>query len=229
MAIVLLLVFYSASLPQSSQTIQVQFERQYSEKSLKETVKGNIYYQAPGRITVVVTYPVKQWMIFEGKQLIIYYPDDKQAFQINAQFPISLPFFEALIGVVKIDYGLTDIGYVLSNYKTRADTLFTYWSPSKKKTSKALGEFTLAYVSDKIVYAELKKRDGTTISKSFYKNHIRCGTTYFPLEIYTIRYTKKDSTFEKVVYTNPQFDKSFPPEVTNFKIPTNVKIEEINW
>ena len=228
MIIAFLLLSYSASFPQSSQTIQVQFERQYNEKGVKEIVKGNIYYRAPGGVTVVVNSPVKQWMIFAGKQLTIYYPDDKQAFQFNAQIPISLPFFEAFIGVVKTDYGLTDIGYVLSTHKTRGDTLFTYWSPPKK-TSKTLGEFTLAYVSDKIVYAELKRRDGTTASRSFYKNHIHYGVTYFPLEIYTIRYTKKDSILEKVVYTNPQFDKPLPIEVMNFKIPTNVKIEEINW
>jgi len=228
MIIAFLLLFYSTPLPQCAQTIQVQFEREYIGGNTKEITKGQIYYRAPGEVTAVVTYPIKQWMIFAGKQLTIYYPDDKQAFRFNSQFPISLPFFEAFIGVVKTDYGLTDIGYTLSNHKTRGDTLFTYWGPPKK-TSKALGEFILAYVSDKIVYAELKGRDGTTTSKSYYKNHIRHGATYFPLEILTIRYAKRDSIIEEVVYTNPQFDRPLPPEVINFKIPKNAKIEEIDW
>jgi len=229
MAIVFLLVLYSAIPSQFLRTIQVEFERQYSERGIKETVKGNIYYQAPERVTVIVTYPLKQWMIFEDTRLTIYYPNNKRAFQINTQSPISLPFFDAFIGVVKTDYGLTDIGYALCDYKTRGDTLFTYWSPPKKKTSRALGEFTLAYVSNKIVYAELKKRNGTIISKSFYKNHVQYGTTFFPLEIYTIRYMEKDSTFEKIVYTDPQFDRPLPPEVTNFRVPANIDIEKISW
>jgi len=228
MIIIFLLLFHSIPLPQSSQTIQVQFERQYIEKDIKEIVKGTLYYQAPEKVTAVIKYPVNQWMLFDDKQLTIYYPDDKQAFQFNSQLPISLPFFEAFIGVVKTDYGLTDIGYALSDHEKRGDTLFAYWSPPKK-ASKKLGQFTLAYVSDKIVYAELKEINGAIISKSFYKNHIHYGATHFPLEIYTIRYTKKDSILEEVVYTNPQFDKPLPSEVVTFKIPANIKIEEIDW
>lgn len=226
--LILLLLLNGILLSQVFQTLEVEFERCFREKNTDEILKGTIYYQTSGKVIIVVTDPVNQWMIFEGKQLTIYYPDDKRAFQIITQNLVSLPFFQAFVGVIDEDYGLTELGYTLYNHIIKGDSLFTYWSPPKK-VSKVLGDFTLVYVSDKIVYAEFKKKDGEIMSKSLYSNHIRHGANHFPLEISTTRYIGADSTFEKVLYSKPQFNTSLPLKVTNFKIPKDVQIKEIKW
>lgn len=213
---------------QGLKTLQVNFERYYIEKGSEEIVKGSIYYQTPHKITVVVTNPIRQWMIFEDKQITIYYPDERKVFQIVTQYPVSLPFFQSFVGVVKEDYGLTDIGYVLSNYETKGDTLISYWTPPQKR-GKVLGEFMLIYVSNKIVYVELKNSEGTVMGKSFYENHIRYGAIYFPLQVSTTRYRETDSTSEKVIYASPQFNTELPQEVKDFKIPLDAEIKEIEW
>lgn len=213
---------------QTPQTLQIEFERYYREKNVEEIEEGTIYYKTPDNITVIVKKPVNQWMILRSKGMDLYYPTDKKAFRFNTKKPVPLPFMEAFLGVVKRDYGLIDIGYILCNRKINAETLITHWSPPKK-LSKVLGDFTLIYVSDKLIYAESKKVDGTIMNKSSYSNHFHHGETYYPLEICTVRYTNPDSTIEKITFSKPQFNCEFPESIKCFNIPTYVKIKKIEW
>lgn len=210
-------------------TISVEFTREYSEDKTKEIIKGKIYYRAPSKTVIKVENPIYQWMILEDKEMIIYYPDDKKAFRIiNSWNPFSMPFFQAFIGVVKEDYGLTELGYTLANYETNDNSLISHWNPPKN-LSKFLGEFILEFKDNKIIRAELRNAKGKTLSKSLYKNHILYGATYFPLEISIIKYLKSGSTFEKIIYRNPQFNSSLPLEVVDFKIPADVKVKKVKW
>lgn len=228
LSLVFLMLFNSVSFSQVLQTLIVKFKRQYREKNVVEIVKGDIYYQAPTNLILKVTDPIHQWMIFEGNEMIIYYPDENRGFQIISQNPISLPFFQVFVGVAREDYGLTDVGYVFSNHEKRGDTLLSYWNPPKS-LSKRLGKFILMHISNKLVYTELKKADGIILSKSFYSDHINYGATYFPLKISTIQYTKTDSTVEKIAYSNPQFNIPLPREVVNFKIPLDAEMKKVEW
>ncbi len=225
---IFLLLFTSISLCQTFQTIEVEFERVYVNKDITEILGGKIFYQSPDDLRLLITKPIKQWMILRGNKFDIYYPDDKKAFRIISKFPPSLPLFEAFVGAVKEDYGLIELGYSMSTYGTKGETLFTYWDPPEK-TSKTLGKFTLEFIENKIAYVEAINAKGKIIAKSFYRNHLSYGANYFPLEITTVRYFDSDSTFEKVTYTNPVFDKKFSSDSTDFKIPFEVKVEEIEW
>jgi len=210
-------------------TISVEFTREYSESNTKEIIKGKIYYRAPSKTVIKIENPIVQWMILEGKEMIIYYPDDKKAFRIISTWnPFSMPFFQAFVGVVKEDYGLTELGYTLANYETNDNSLISHWNPPKN-LSKFLGEFILEFKDNKIIRVELRNAKGKTLSKSLYKNHILYGATYFPLEIFTIKYLKSGSTFERIVYRNPQFNSSLPQEVIDFKIPADIKVKEVKW
>lgn len=209
-------------------SIQIDFEKYFEDKNVKELIRGTVYYQASENLVISVREPVNQWMISEENKLIIYYPEKKQAFQFTTQTPASFPFFQAFLGAIKEDYGLTDMGYSLAEHEINGDTLITGWNPPKN-ASNELGDFTLTYVSNKITYAELRKADGSIISKSFYKNHFKYGVNYFPLEISTIRYADADSSFEKITYSNPQFNINLPEIVVNFELPPDTEIEEIRW
>lgn len=223
-----LLLTSGVSPSEALQTLQLEFERRCGGEGAGEVVRGNIYYRAPARVVVLVTYPIKQLMILEGLEVTIYYPEEKRAFVIAAETTVLLPFFQAFLGVMDEDYGLTELGYTLHRYATRGDTLLTYWSPPTN-VFKPLGEFALVYVAGKIVYAESKREDGTTISRSSYQNHVRYGAFYFPMEIANTRYAGADSTVEGVRYSNPKFDAPLPKEVVEFQIPLGVEVQEARW
>lgn len=210
-------------------TISVEFTREYSEDNTKEIIKGKIHYQSPSKTVIKIMDPINQWMILEDKEMLIYYPDDKKAFRIiSSQNPFSMPFFQAFIGVVKEDYGLTELGYTMANYETNDNSLISHWNPPKN-LSKFLGKIILEFKDNKIIRMELKNTDGKTIIKSLYKNHIFHGATYFPLEISTTTYLNASFTFEKIVYRHLQFNSSLPQDIVDFKIPEDIKVKEVKW
>lgn len=224
----LLISFNTIVYSQSLQTLQIQFKRYYKERNSEETVEGTIYFKSPGKVTVVVNEPIQQWMFFKKNGMDIYYPIERKAFRFITQNPVSLPFFQAFIGVVKKDYGLIDMEYTLASRQTKGDTLFTKWYPPKK-ASKVIGDFTLTFCSDKLIYAESKKPDGSISSRTFYSNHIKNGNVFFPLQISTVRHIKSDTTFEKIIYSNPKFNIELPQDVIYFIIPADVSIKKIQW
>jgi len=209
--------------------ISIEFQREHIEKGRREIVKGKIYYQFPSKTVIKVIEPINQQMIVKEKEMIIYYPENQKAFRITSSlYPFSMPFFQAFIGVVKEDYGLTEMGYTLKNYERKGDTLISYWSPPKN-LSKLLGEITLEYKENKLTRLEIRAPKGNLISQTLFKNHIIYGSIWFPLEISISRYLNSGPSFEKVVYSNPQFNAPLPPEIVNFKIPANVKVKEVEW
>lgn len=228
LALVFLMTFSTFTYSEVVQSIQVDFEREWKERGRQEVIKGTFYYQASGRTVVWVREPISQWMIGEEDQLILYYPHDRQAFRFTSQPPSYFPIFEAFTGALKEDYGLTNMGYSLANHQIKGDTLTTRWSPSRQ-VSERLGDFTLVYVSDKIGYAELKRADGSIMSRSFYGNHIKHGAHHFPLQISTTRYGDADSSYERITYSNPQFNICLPEAVENLTVPSDIEIEEITW
>ena len=230
--IILTLIFIifiaSPSFGQTVKTISVEFTRTVKSNNTKEEVKGSIYYDTT-RTTLEVTYPINQWMILKGNTIFIYYPDEKKAIEIISQSPATLPFFQSFVGVVKEDYGLSDFGYTLKRNEVKGDTLFAYWDPPEK-VKKVLGQFILGFTEDKIVYTESRDAEGKALLKAIYQDHIKYEVTYFPLKIIIIQYINKDYTkVEEVIYKNPIFDKPLPEKVVNFKIPSYIKIQKIEW
>jgi hypothetical protein len=212
---------------QTLKTINLEFTRTTEYENTKEIVKGNIYYDGT-KTTVKTIEPLSQWMILEENKILLYYPDEEQAIRIKSKNPTNLPFFQTFVGVVKEDYGLSELGFKLEESEIKGDTLFFYWSPPEN-AQKFLSQITLALENNKIVFTEVKDPHGKTAGKIIYENHFLYGTTNFPLEITTIKYSKTDTIIEKIVYSNPVFDKPLPPQVVNFNIPKEIKIKELEW
>lgn len=213
---------------QTIKTIIVDFIRKVKENKSEEIVKGCIYYQAPAKIVVEVYEPVNQWMFFEGNILFIYYPKEQKAFRIRSKNPFVLSFFQSFIGVVKNDLGFYEIGFSLVKREIRNDTLITYWKPSKK-IKKILGNAVVGAVKDKLIFVEMQDAKGKKFVKTTYNNYFQYNKTFFPLEISSVMYEKKDSIFEKVIYSNPKLNVPLPQKVVDFKIPTNIEIKKIEW
>jgi outer membrane lipoprotein-sorting protein len=209
-------------------TLIIDFERELQEANNREHASGTIYYQEPHKLTVVVDEPLNQWMIFEKEKLEIYYPDERKAFRFTSSFPFQLSFFQAFMGVLSKDYGLGDLGYVLVRRSSLDDTVTTVWKPPKK-LAKSLGEFTLVHEKRKIIRAESKKANGFVTSRCAFSNHFEYGKMFFPLEIFTKRYSESDSSIERVTFSEPEFNGELPSDIIYFTIPPDIAVEESEW
>lgn len=215
--------------PQVIKTFSAEFIREYREGNKREVVEGKIYFQADSkRLVILVVTPVTQWMVLSGNETLIFYPDSLQAFRIKMQISSYMPFFEAFILVMKEDYGLTKLGYTLSHYERKGNTVVSYWKP-QKKLAKILGEYVLAYRDNRLIYAELKDAKNRMTSKVEYSSHFFYGGTYFPLEVLITVKKEAEVISEKVIYKNHSFNSPLPSEVVNFKIPDGTKIKEVQW
>ena len=210
-----------------SQTIQVEFTRIADRKNRKEIAKGKIYYDGT-KTTLKVYEPLNQWMILDASSVLIYYPDHKQAIKINSNNPTTLSFFQVFIGIVKEDFGLSQLGYTVRESKFKGDTLFVYWNPPKI-TAKIISEFILGLYRDKIVFTEAKGTDGNAIGRTTFHNYLTYGAMHFPLEMKMMKFAENDTTIEEIVYFNPIIDQPLPAEVVNFAVPPEIKVEEMAW
>ncbi len=210
------------------QTLMINFERELVEIDNREEASGTIYYLSPAKLSVIVEKPIKQWMVFGEKKLEIYYPDEQKAFRFTSEYPFQLSFFQAFIGVLNEDYGLSDLGYVLVQRLANADTITTIWKPPKA-LAKALGEFTLVHEKDRIIRAESKKTDGFVTSRCLFSNHFEYKAAFFPLTITTTRFFESDSSIERIAFSKPEFNCELPQNIIYFTIPSNADIEETEW
>ncbi|MCP4584241.1 MAG: hypothetical protein GY839_21725 [candidate division Zixibacteria bacterium] len=209
-------------------SIEVEFSRTIRTSSTEQVSSGMVFFHQPDDLKMLVTDPIKQWMVFKDNQLEIYYPDDKRAFRITTLYPTGLPFFEAFAGVIKEDFGLSGMGYTTDSHRTEGDTLLVFWNPPEELADK-YGQYVLGFVDNKITYAEARDTKGKATARSIYTDHIKHGGIYFPAMIKITKYAESDSTVETVTYTNPKFDQALPPDVINFKIPDDISIEELEW
>ena len=225
----LLLILFITTPPysQTFNTINLEFKRTVTHENTKEFTQGTIYYDG-AKTTLKINKPLNQWMILEGNHILIYYPDELRAIKIKSNNPTILPFFQAFAGVVKEDYGLSALGYVIKKSEVKGDTLFTYWNPPKK-VRKFLGEFILAFEKNKFIFTEARNTHGKIVVRTTYHNHFLHGATYFPLRIISTQNTNNSTTIEDVIFSNPVFDRPLPSQVVNFNIPIGTKIEVMEW
>jgi len=210
-------------------TFTADFSREYTEKNKKENIAGKIYYEASTKkLFIEVDKPVQQWMILSGNETLIYYPKEKQAFRILSPNPVFMPFFQAFIGAIKEDYGLSELGYTFVRHERKEKTLISHWIPPKN-LARLAGEFVLIYTDNKLISAESKSANGALVGKSSYLNHVFYGGVYFPLEIQTTNYLRSGPTSEKVIYKNPQFNSPLPENIKGFELPSDVKVKVVEW
>ncbi len=217
-------VAYSYSL----KSLQVDFSRSVRTTTGDNTSFGTIYYSESGLFKLKITEPLNQWLFFNGDNYEIYYPDDKKAFRFFSKLPTGLPFFETFIGVIKEDYGLSDIGYTIEKHEVRADTLFMYWKPPDY-LKENFGRYLICYLENKIILASSKNAEHEVTVRSYYSDHVEFNSVYFPMTIKTVKYTRSDSTVETVNYSGEIFNQDLPENILDMKIPSDIAVKEIEW
>ncbi|MBD3373618.1 hypothetical protein GF406_01165 [candidate division KSB1 bacterium] len=212
---------------QMFKTVSVEYTRTTKQKESEEMIKGHIYYD--GNKTIVITKePVNQRMVLENNIILIYYADEKRAIRIKSQNPVTLPFFQSFIGLVDENLGLAKLGYTIDKNELHGDTLFVYWKPPKN-AEKLLGEFILALKNNRIVLTKSKAPDGKTMIQTSYNNYIKHDNQFFPLKIKSVLYSEKNITTESIIYNNPIFNAPLSKQISQFELPDNIKVKEVEW
>ena len=226
---ILILIFFiiatnSAIGCQSFETISMDFVRTVKRNDVSETVKGTIYYE-PTKTTLKTSVPLVQWMIFKGKETLVFYPNEMRAFRLKSNTPNTLPFFQYFIGVIQEDYGLSEFGYTLQKNEIKGDTLFVHWQPPQN-AEKYFGKVRLALVEDKIIFSESTDNFGKMILKIEYENYFQFQNKYLPLKITITKYLGTNCVTEEVLYSNPVINQPLPDDVVNFNISPDLEIKE---
>src|SRR4030042_6222541 len=200
------LLLSNISFPQIIKSLEVDVIRSYHEGEQCDKTRGHIDYQSNEKFLIHVIEPIHQWMIAQPGKLVIYYPDDKKIFHFPTESPFNFPFFQAFLGVVKEDYGLTNLGFTLKEHKVTAETLLTIWIPPEA-IRRNVGNYLLMTCRKKIIVTELQNPDASTQARTTYAQHIEFSNIYFPLEIATIRYENTLVSAASILYSNPVFNK----------------------
>lgn len=203
------------------------FERQVIERDSPETTSGIVYCQNSSKVTVEVTDPIKQTMTVEGKVMNIYYPQEQKAFRIKSENEFPLPVVQGIITALKGADEFAKNGYTLIRHEEKEEkTLYTYWEPPKK-LRKLLGIVVLGIKKGRVVYTEARTPEGEVISKIFYKDFIKLGSSWLPSNIYSESYDSSSIAKEHIVYSN--FKPHIPDRILNFSLPASIPVKEIKW
>ncbi len=108
------------------------FTRTTVAEARKETVTGKLYTDGTLR-TLIISHPVNQWMKLGENYTLIYYPDTGRAIRLNSDTKASLGFLQTFTGIMKEDFGLSELGCVIDRSETKSDTLITCWLPPLKQ------------------------------------------------------------------------------------------------
>lgn len=226
--VVFIASFFTLSYAQIVQTLQIDFEKTTVKNEEKEHVCGTIFYRQPDAVCMIINHPANQWIFSGEDSMVFFYPDDSLAFKFQTMYPVRFTFFQAFLGIVQEDYGLTALGYALAAHEVHDSILTTTWTPPEEAPDDA-GLFHITYANGKLKSAAYESMDGTIISRTHYRDHYVYGAYFFPMEIEKIQYAQQDTIRETITYANPEFNCALPDSLMNFRLPEYVTTNYIQW
>jgi hypothetical protein len=231
-----LLLIFPATAPvvfcQSVETLAVDFTRKTISAAGEELIRGTIYFQAPEDVVITVQSPVVQWSIFEGADLLIYYPQEHRAFRFISRNRLMIPFAQSFIGLVREDFGLSDAGFLLRENRKRADILITVWTPPRALR---------LYIGEAWIGMQKYQKQVHPLFLEFYdpKGNLLTRITYleyredlepgFPGRILILQNDGDGEVRDEIRYTDHRINENLPAEVIDFHLPADVSVEELKW
>lgn len=192
-----------------------------------DTVLGALYYTG-GHMVIVVRLPIKQYMVIDSLQTIIYNPSEHTGIRITRKTSAFLPFFNTFIGFFKGEQFVPQVNFKIKTSAKKNDSLFTEWVPDAGKTD-FRGKFETVFYRDKPVRATTSDKKGNLLYQMSFGHDTLIDGAHIPLEISTRTPTPSGSIQEDVEFRNVSINKPIPSEVTNFKIPPDVPIKVLEW
>lgn len=231
----LLLTFPTMAPPlfcQTVETLAVDFTRKTVSAAGEELVRGTIYFQAPEDVVITVDSPVVQWSIFEGADLLIYYPLERRAFRFISRNRLMIPFAQSFIGLVREDFGLAEAGFLLREHRKRADVLITVWTPPRALRS-YIGEAWIGMQRyEKQVhplFLEFYDPRGNLLTRITYLEYREDLEPSFPGRILILQNGADGELRDEIRYSDHRINQGLPSEVREFHLPADVSVEELKW
>jgi outer membrane lipoprotein-sorting protein len=220
----------AAAFPAVFKSMAAGFVREVNADGKTERAEGSIYYISGtvGRIILKVVNPVDQWMIFEDKTLLIYYPESNRAFRIDSKNPFILPFFQFLFDVTNEDFGLSARGFQFVRHEKQQLDLISYWAPPKE-LAPLIGEVVLTHRNNALMKVQTKDPKGATFSEIIYGQHISLQGVNFPMQIKITTFAKNSITQETISLRDFQINQDVPAEIRGFRVPPDATVKSVQW
>ncbi|MBD3274243.1 MAG: hypothetical protein GF372_02975 [Candidatus Marinimicrobia bacterium] len=210
---------------QEVESLTVQFRRTVATEFDSEVAEGQFYYKSSGYLFVEITNPVSQYLVFDNKKVLIYFPETQE----GVEYPLSsntIPFVDSFLGHMKNDFGLSDLGFEIVSHNKKQDTLFTTWSPATTN-KKNLGRLVLGTLGEKIVYAESQDKKERPIKIVYFSSHKLVTGYYFPMEAKILMRNGNQTKTETISYLEISHNLDFPDHVNSFVVPPDANIKVI--
>jgi hypothetical protein len=231
----LTLMLLIASKPLFCQTLEsliVDFTRRTVSAAGDELVSGTIYFKAPEDVVIIVDSPVLQWSIFEGPNLLIYYPLEHRAFRFISRNRLMIPFAQSFIGLVREDFGLSQAGFFLQENRKRADILITVWRPPRTLRS-YIGEAWIGTQKHEKqahpFFLELHDPEGNLLTRITYLDYREDLQPSFPGKVLILQKGEDGEVRDEIRYSDHRINAVIPAEVAGFDLPPDVSVDELKW
>jgi outer membrane lipoprotein-sorting protein len=225
-AILLLCFSLSPSFSQRLDTMKADFVRVTTSTKGSAKVQGILYLVSSFRVIYQIQEPLRQVIVIDPEGMLVYYPDENKAWRfVDSQF--SLMDLSAMITQTqKGDFGLADAGFSIVANESHEGTLITTWKPPKKleKTIKTAKIETRDMKPYRLDLADPSRGYESSI---IYGGYVSFGHRILPSRIEMKSRTRSIVTTETLTYSNHVFNAALPPEVLDFQLPRDARIEEV--
>lgn len=210
-------------------TFQADLVRDASAGSKSERLEGRVFFDsASDTLRIQVQSPISQWVTVHGKEMLLYYPERRQAYRVLFKGDAAMPFFRIIWNCFKEDFGLRQQGFAMARYDRNGTSLKSMWTPPGA-LARLIREAILEYEGNRLTRVEYTTARGNLLSRAVFSQHVPVSGYHFPLHV-AIRYgSAQGMTDEVAVYSNPRFNAPLPAEVVNMKIPPGVEVKELVW
>ena len=208
-------------------TFEADLLRVSSGSGGREEQSGRLSFDASeGRLVIEIAKPLHQWAVLKGNELLLYYPDSRQALRITSKTPASMPFFGVVWNCFKEDFGLAAQGYRMTRHEKKAQRLLSMWAPPAS-LARLVGEAVLEHEGPRLIRVEHKTARGNMLSLALFSQHTTVAGAAFPLEVSIAYGSRQGVTQETVVFRNPRFNAPLSDGMKNFAVPAGVTIKDV--
>ncbi len=225
MSSVLQIITMLALLPaQDMKGIQAGFFHILDDGRSIDSASGEIFIVFPSLTHIHITRPVNQIMRISTDEMIIYYPDTKEAFVYENPSPLSTAWLLNL-GKGTIENTFEGMKLKLLNQYTIANQQISIWEKPKKKKEPLL---RIKVIKEDGLLKQLVffNENGETLAVNKYENYEQIADTfYIPTHIESITHTSDGVSRELIKLKSPRALERIPEGIIDFTIPPDAKTQ----
>lgn len=225
-ALLLILAICSSFNTFNFQKIALKMVTRSAKDGFTSKVVADIYYSANGKMITYFSYPQEYITIANSKgEFSFYDPDKNTVFQSrNEAFSSETSFFYFFLNNKKMDLGLSDMGFQITNTTFEEGLTVTEWAPPVQMAGQ-IGGVKLVHNRQNPIFMSYKDASDNIIKKTYYYDYINYSGINLPTSVTQIDFTTPtDSVLTKTNYSDIRIDNQVDEKLLNFEIPENAKV-----